>query len=69
MHTLQLLYLSTYVTPQCYYHPTNNINQGLGQTNLTWKMVITEALAPKLPNIQWILPHAYVIFRLRKISA
>ncbi|GLB36527.1 putative phospholipase/Carboxylesterase [Lyophyllum shimeji] len=31
---------------------------GLGQSNLTWRMVILEALAPKLPHVQWILPQA-----------
>lgn len=34
--------------------------QGLGHTNLTWRIMITEALAPKLPNIEWILPQALV---------
>jgi len=31
---------------------------GLGQSNLTWKLVVTEALAPRLPQVQWILPQA-----------
>ncbi|ESK86238.1 lysophospholipase i [Moniliophthora roreri MCA 2997] len=31
---------------------------GLGHSNLTWKEVVTEALAPRLPNVQWILPQA-----------
>jgi lysophospholipase II len=44
----------------CYCRSIDDIDQGLGQTNLTWKMVVAEALAPELPNVQWILPHAYV---------
>jgi hypothetical protein len=64
MHTPQLLYLFMQVILDsesfiC-IDSSNDIVQGLGQTNLTWKMVITEALAPELPNVQWILPHAYV---------
>lgn len=31
---------------------------GLGQSNLTWKIVVTEALSQYLPNVQWILPQA-----------
>ncbi|KAK7029617.1 hypothetical protein VNI00_014315 [Paramarasmius palmivorus] len=31
---------------------------GLGHSNLTWKEVVTEALAPRLPNVEWILPQA-----------
>jgi len=31
---------------------------GLGQSNVTWRMVILEALAPRLPDIQWLLPQA-----------
>ncbi|KAF8887798.1 Phospholipase/carboxylesterase/thioesterase [Infundibulicybe gibba] len=31
---------------------------GLGQSNLTWRLMITEALAPRLPHIEWILPQA-----------
>lgn len=34
------------------------IIQGLGQSNLTWKIVVTEALAPRLPHVGWILPQA-----------
>ena len=58
MRTTRLLYLSTYVARQVQYVLSVNIDQGLGQTNLTWKTVIVEALAPKLPSVRWILPHA-----------
>ncbi|THU91660.1 phospholipase carboxylesterase [Dendrothele bispora CBS 962.96] len=31
---------------------------GLGQSNLTWKSDVVAALAPKFPNVEWILPNA-----------
>ncbi|TFL03672.1 Phospholipase/carboxylesterase [Pterulicium gracile] len=31
---------------------------GLGQSNLTWKLVVQEAFAPALPSVKWILPQA-----------
>ncbi|KAG7090805.1 hypothetical protein E1B28_009889 [Marasmius oreades] len=31
---------------------------GLGQSNLTWSLLVQEALAPKLPHVEWILPQA-----------
>jgi len=50
---------STVVIPPQHAHTATVIFiHGLGQTNLTWKMVIAEVLAPELPNVQWILPHA-----------
>jgi len=41
----------------CYLFALINI-EGLGQTNLTWKIVIVEALTPTLPGVRWTLPHA-----------
>ncbi|KAF9269925.1 Phospholipase/carboxylesterase [Marasmius fiardii PR-910] len=32
---------------------------GLGQSNLTWSLLAKEALAPKLPHVEWILPQAH----------
>lgn len=37
---------------------------GLGQSNLTWSLLVKEALAPKLPHVEWILPQA----NLRPVS-
>lgn len=34
--------------------------QSLGQATETWRQLIVEALAPELPHVHWILPHAYV---------
>jgi hypothetical protein len=35
-----------------------SVSQGLGQSNLTWKIVVVEALAKHLPHVRWILPQA-----------
>ncbi|RDB28982.1 Acyl-protein thioesterase 1 [Hypsizygus marmoreus] len=31
---------------------------GLGQSNVTWRMVAAEALSPSLPHVQWLFPQA-----------
>ncbi|KAF8061011.1 phospholipase carboxylesterase [Lyophyllum atratum] len=52
-------YQDTVAVPARHAHSATVIFiHGLGQSNLTWRMVVIEALAPKLPHVQWILPQA-----------
>jgi len=51
---------ATVVIPPRHAHTATVIFiHGLGHTNLTWRMVVAEALAPRIPNVKWILPQAH----------
>lgn len=45
----------------------NDFEQGLGQYNVTWANLVLQALTPYLPHVLWILPQAWVLYRLATI--
>ncbi|KAJ7293803.1 Phospholipase/carboxylesterase/thioesterase [Mycena rebaudengoi] len=49
----------TVVIPASQEHTASVIFvHGLGQNTFTWRLMVIEALVPKLPNVQFILPQA-----------
>jgi hypothetical protein len=41
--------------------------QGLGQTNVAWYGMI-QWMATRLPNVEWVLPQAYVLLNVPSLA-